>query len=559
MSGPGASPISVSDGSAPRRRLAWLVLLLTLALTGAVRWRLLDAPLQRDEGEYAYAGQLILQGLAPYQHVYNMKLPGAYGAYALIMGLFGQTPRGIHLGLLAVNAATVLLMYHLGRRLCGVAGGAAAAAAFGVLALGQSLYGLCATAEHFVVLAAVSGLLLLLRGTRRDDRATLVLAGLLLGLAPLMKQHGAAFTAIGGLYLVWRAVRRRSWRREGMHAVVYALAAAAPLLLTALLFRGLGLFERFWFWTFAYARAYGSQIPPGMAPRVFGTNAAAVITPALSIWLLAAAGGVALLCGRSGQRAGRHRGLLALLLGGSLLAICPGFFFRPHYFVMLLPVVALLAGAAVAAARCRLIAAPALPRGLAACALCALLVAPLFVQRDFLFRQGPTESVRSTFGANPFPESVEIARFIQANSVPADRIAVLGSEPQIGFYAQRRLATGYVYTYPLMEEHDLAARMQVEMLQEIEAADPKFVVFVHVATSWLKRSGSDDRLTGWLDRFGQDRYVLVGLVDIHADGTRYHWHPQVAWPPRSDQWLAVLMRTAPAAAAPMAAAAEDGM
>jgi hypothetical protein len=72
-------------------------------------------PLERDEGEYAYAGQLILQGIPPYQIAYNMKLPGTYAAYALIMEMFGQTAAGIRTGLLAANALTILLVYALGR------------------------------------------------------------------------------------------------------------------------------------------------------------------------------------------------------------------------------------------------------------------------------------------------------------------------------------------------------------------------------------------------------------------------------------------------------------
>ena len=48
-------------------------------------------PLERDEGEYAYAGQLMLQLIPPYQLAYNMKLPGIYAAYAVVLKLFGQT------------------------------------------------------------------------------------------------------------------------------------------------------------------------------------------------------------------------------------------------------------------------------------------------------------------------------------------------------------------------------------------------------------------------------------------------------------------------------------
>jgi len=43
------------------------LLAVALLTVGFIRLRLLDLPLERDEGEYAYAGQLILQGTPPYQ------------------------------------------------------------------------------------------------------------------------------------------------------------------------------------------------------------------------------------------------------------------------------------------------------------------------------------------------------------------------------------------------------------------------------------------------------------------------------------------------------------
>ncbi len=110
-------------------RIAWWVLAaIVLGLTTAIRIRLLGIPLERDEGEYAYAGQLMLQGIAPYKLAYNMKFPGTYAAYAVIMSIFGQTITGIHLGLLFANAATVALVFLLGRRLLNLTAGIAAAA-----------------------------------------------------------------------------------------------------------------------------------------------------------------------------------------------------------------------------------------------------------------------------------------------------------------------------------------------------------------------------------------------------------------------------------------------
>src|SRR5437588_12691628 len=85
------------------RWLTFALLLLVLLLFAGIRWRLREMPLERDEGEYAYAGQLILQGIPPYQLAYNMKLPGTYLAYAAFLRTFGETPAGIHLGLSLAN------------------------------------------------------------------------------------------------------------------------------------------------------------------------------------------------------------------------------------------------------------------------------------------------------------------------------------------------------------------------------------------------------------------------------------------------------------------------
>ena len=77
----------------PPLRIAWWVVFVLLLITVVgIRIRLLGVPLERDEGEYTYAGQLLLQGIPPYQLAYNMKFPGVYAAYAFVIALFGQTP-----------------------------------------------------------------------------------------------------------------------------------------------------------------------------------------------------------------------------------------------------------------------------------------------------------------------------------------------------------------------------------------------------------------------------------------------------------------------------------
>lgn len=72
-------------------------------------------PYEQDEGEYAYMGQLIPQGIPPYAEAYNMKMPGIYAAYVLLLAVLGQTHTGIHFGLLVMNTASIVLLFFLGR------------------------------------------------------------------------------------------------------------------------------------------------------------------------------------------------------------------------------------------------------------------------------------------------------------------------------------------------------------------------------------------------------------------------------------------------------------
>src|SRR5262249_55420480 len=150
----------------PRSSWTWGLLPIVLVFTLSIRIRLSSMPLERDEGEYAYAGQLILQGIAPYVHAYNMKFPGIYGAYALIMAICGQTAWGIHIGLALINAATIIVIFRLGRRLLDDHAAVVAAASYALLSTSDAVHGLAANSEHFVVLPALVGILLLLDATK---------------------------------------------------------------------------------------------------------------------------------------------------------------------------------------------------------------------------------------------------------------------------------------------------------------------------------------------------------------------------------------------------------
>ncbi len=522
MSGEDRPPCSVA--AAPRSRWTYLLLALILLGTAALRVRLLGAPLERDEGEYAYAGQLFLQGVPPYQLAYNMKLPGIYAVYAGILAMFGETPQGIHLGLLLANAGCTLLVFLLARRMFADATALLAAGSFALLSLTRQIQGFTANAEPFVLLPALGGILLLLRAFDRQRRSLLWtgLSGILLGAAFVIKQHGILFALFAGLLLTAHLVRTKpvSRKRFLATAALFAACAALPFALTCLILFLAGVFDTFWFWTFEYAREYVGLATWRGGLHFFTQRFSEIAGSALPFWAASGVGAAALWIRRDPNK----RFLTALFLF-SFAAVSIGFYYRPHYFILLVPAAALLSAYGMDSL-CRIIAS-SLNTPVRCAIFAGLFLAAagftVYQQRSYLFFDTPNQIVRTVYGSMPFPESPEIADFIRRNSGPADTIAVIGSEPQIYFYSGRRAATGYIYTYPLMEEHPFARSMQHEMIREIEKADPEFLLWVNIGASWQWREHSHRDIFSWLERYTAG-YDTVGVIDIlYTADTVYRW------------------------------------
>jgi hypothetical protein len=225
-----------------------------------------------------------------------------------------------------------------------------------------------------------------------------------------------------------------------------------------------------------------------------------------------------------------------------------GFQFRPHYFLLTVPAVAVLAAIGLAALGGLVShrSSAVLRRGLPVAVALAAIAQPLYGSRAILFELSPLEVSRAIYGRNPFPESVEVARYIREHSVAGDRVAVIGSEPQIYFYSSRRSATGFIYTYPLMELQPYATAMQQQMIREIESAGPRFLVFVSATRSWVVRPDSDRTIFRWFEEY-QRGFRRIGIVDIVSQQeTIYRWaDAALDEKPRSDVWLMVFERAGP--------------
>jgi len=377
----------------------------------------------------------------------------------------------------------------------------------------------------------------------------LLAGGVLFGIGLGIKPNCLFFTAFAGLYLLFCLIRQRpfDWRVFIGKGALFAFGVLLPFALVFLAFWRFELLKMYLFWRFELTREYASALPISAGLEILKLRIPYVVRPTALVWVMAAIGLIVPVWNRKTRE---RIVFTAGLVFFSVLAACAGFYFRPHYFQFLVPAGALLAAIGadwiydIIIRRRWVLSAKLKPVIL----VLIIMFYPVYQQRNYLFNMSPTEVSRSSYGINPFPESLEIARFIKENSTAEDKIAVLGSEPQIYFYSDRHAATGHMYMYHLMGNHldegsgyDL--KFQNELISQVESAEPKFLVFVAIPFSWLTKQDSEKLIFEWFQGYANAHYRRVGFIDIYRDRTIYRWNEEaIGYRSRSGSWVAVFQR-----------------
>jgi hypothetical protein len=219
--------------------------------------------------------------------------------------------------------------------------------------------------------------------------------------------------------------------------------------------------------------------------------------------------------------------------------------------VLFLPAAALLAGIAAAACTQFLASGSRFVRGAAIWLAAAGLAQAFYVGRDIYFLQTPWAASRTMYRFNPYIEATEVGAYLRTHCPKDARIAVIGSEPEIYFYARRRSATGYLSTYPLVENQPYAERMQNEFFAEIEKGVPDYVVFVDLAASWrhglTTSQAARTTVLEWFQRYELENLTLVGLKEL-SDTKEKDWQWEFAGPKTAQPslpWIAIYRRMSP--------------
>jgi len=117
-----------------------------------------------------------------------------------------------------------------------------------------------------------------------------------------------------------------------------------------------------------------------------------------------------------------------------------------------------------------------------------------------------------------FAQSPAVGTFLAEQSTPEDPVFVLGSEPQILYYATRPSATRYIVVYPLMGPFPDVRQRQLDVMDAVQRAAPRFIVTVFLPSSFSAGPGTpSDIFGGTLDLINRS-YRLAAVVGADPTG-----------------------------------------
>jgi len=433
--------------------------------------------LSPDEGGYAYIAGRWADGARLYSAAAWVDRPqGLMLAYRLLLSL-AHSAWGVRLGALACGVGLTVMLGAIGWMIEGGWTGTAAAAIYAVVGVGPHVQGFTFNGELAAALPSSAAVAAALAWRRSRKPAWLVVAGITGATAVLMKQSG-----FDGLLVACGLVASAAAERRGRNLATFGAAALVPLAASAI-HGALTGWSGYWFAVAGYKLSARSGADTGLSARLGALATSWLrVRPDLEILTLAALAGVAFtLLPR--KRMWLPTGWLAAAFAGFNTASL----YWPHYYVQLIPPLALLAGLAVTrlAARAGTALCPAL--GVAAVAAVVWPVLPYLVHVD-----GMTPASKRALVPYyaQYANDQRVASAIEKLSTPRTRIYALDSEADIYFLAKRRSDFPYLWAHPLDEIPGAVQRLRALL----DSSDHPGLVIVYRSPEAVDPSGRLERI-----------------------------------------------------------------
>ena len=411
-------------------RLAALGIIL---LTAAIRLPSLVHPQPIDsEGIYSVVANEIVDGGRPYIDAIERKPPLLFWTYAAIFKVAGKFNwKALHIVALVWTLCAMGGLYVIGRELFDRNTGLIAALFYSVFQPWWTWKTLSFDGEMIMNLPIIWAWAIAFRRSSSRLRPELFAAGALLSAAFLLKQPAAIAAVPLGVYLLlptYQTSRRLTRTNSIIQATMLTAGFFLALGSVAIVLWKQGILRDAFYWTIA----------DHDIPHVFWQKGIVNTVAFIGACLPAVIGAIMACRDKDEIWAGRQAERIAVfgLLAASAIGAAAGARFYPHYYIQLIPPLALLAAPYYARLWSRTIQPPHwLLRPKVTYAWLALTVIVL--------------SIAHWMGLLPRRVSSEAGLYLSTHSAPDDRIFVWGRTSNIYLDARRRPASRYISTFPL--------------------------------------------------------------------------------------------------------------
>ena len=394
----------------------WTALLAVAAASVVLRIPLLDVPMINDEGGYAYVARFWSPDYQLYRDIPFYRPQAIFYLYRAILATLGDDVVAFRLFAGIWNAATVVCVGLLGRAAYTSRAGLAAAGVFAVFSAGPSMEGFTANAEIFAQLPIVVSALM-------AWHRKWLWAGLAAAAAVLLKPSGvsAYLLAVG-------------WAFATGASIPGALRVSVPFglgLLPSVLHGAWIGWEHYWENLATHRTQYADA--ESLALGTQWARLSSAVGRTVASWGVP---GALALVGLA-RRWGRPELFAMLWIGTSAVGMAMGGFWFEHYFIQLMPPLALLAGAGLRS----------WPRDRSGLLLSVPVVLALgaFSKDVRLWVADPVEVSWALYAKPGYTVQREVVEHLESATSEDDRIFVAFSQAEIYYLARRKASWPYMW------------------------------------------------------------------------------------------------------------------
>lgn len=521
---------------------------IVLIIIFIIRKNFLTIPFERDEGSYAYAGKIILDGAVTFRDIGSQRLDGVFYAYALLVGIFGYSVKALHVAFLVINILSAVMMFFLVKKLSNNLAGLAATAFFALLSMTAFASGFTIQSEHLVAFFVIGAFLCLIHFFDSKKFWLLILSGILFSFAFQVKQTSFFYGFLAGALLIFKLIftDKVNIKKLLLSVFIFCLSILLPVIIDLLIIYKNGAWADFKLWFFDIRSQYTSLIKFDQGLNYLSYSFANIYKSYKFFWIISFIGTFTVFF--TNLSLWKKIAVAGLNIAG-FLTIVPGYHYYGHYFLQWIPAVCISAAIFIYTIQYVLAEKFKLKAGSILIPLIIIIlsvVSNLSSLSKYYFNPNHTRILREVYGINPFPESKVIADKLNTLMKPEDKLAVFGTEIQMYVYTNKKspsrfAGSGALLEFPVAQSKD----WQKEFISDVEKAEPKFLVFFSHAISWMANSKSENLIFPWFDKFTAANYKLIGFADMLDNTTNYVWEPELDMaknPPQSKYKIFIFQR-----------------